>query len=831
MELLAPAGTWENFLAALESGADAIYMGGKVFNARSHAANFSSEELQEAVRLAHILDVDVYVTVNILIGDAEINELIAYLQELEAIGVDAIIVQDLAVARLARRVAPRLHLHGSTQMTASNLGTVQFLERLGFTRVVLARELSLEEITDICRAAKAEIEVFIHGALCVCYSGQCLMSSFIGGRSGNRGSCAQPCRLPYELLNDAGEVVNAANEGYIMSPKDLNYSEYMKELIEAGVASFKVEGRMKKESYVRQIIGTYRHIIDEAGEVTAEDTARLAEGFNRGFSTAYLQNTTGRAMITAVAPNNQGKEIGHATVRHGAMQLQLTEPVQCGDLLKVIHPAGRIAYVTVDKQWPLPEEQVDVKQAKAIHKGQPKKQKATHDSLYIYNDVRLEVVQSGRVYLAAKANSEAKRRGLQEFTRKHRVYAYLDGAEDAYPTLTLMMESGEAVTVSVDSYTVAIAKKAPTSPEKVREQLGRLGNTLFVLAEVTMPDAPYMWPSSVLNELRRKAVAELERLILERRQRKQMDGQAYPQDNDYSFATYANTTSEAPTVTVQTDEPEQVEAALLGGADRIVFGGDRLQRRPYDTNVYEAVVSLCRNARVPVVVATPRVVRESERTAYYDTLRHIVAAKPDAISVHFLGALEWLQALGYTGAVEGDSSLQVFNSEAVAMLEELGLSGVVASQEATLQQVGVMAKRSRIPISCIVQGYTELMISEYCVINAFAGIGCKTNCPAPCLTGRYRLRDRKGVEFPLRTDPYCRMHIMNSRELDMRAYVPELLRKGVADFRIDARQRNVKWVTDIVTEYKALIAGQKQAPPKSAGADVITRGHYFKGIF
>lgn len=283
MELLAPAGTSENFLAALEAGADAIYLGGKVFNARANAANFDIEELEEAVRLAHLLNVSVFVTVNILVGDTELSDLKTYLQELERIHVDAIIVQDLAVAELAKKVAPKLHLHASTQLTATNLGTVRFLERMGFTRVVLAREMSLAEIEHICKEAKAEIEVFVHGALCVCYSGQCLMSSFIGGRSGNRGACAQPCRLPYELLDGKGQAVNGADEAYIMSSKDLNYSEHMSELMAAGVASFKVEGRMKKASYVREVIGSYRTIIDRAGQSTKKEQARLKEGFNRGF--------------------------------------------------------------------------------------------------------------------------------------------------------------------------------------------------------------------------------------------------------------------------------------------------------------------------------------------------------------------------------------------------------------------------------------------------------------------------------------------------------------------------------------------------------------------
>ena len=190
---------------------------------------------------------------------------------------DAIIVQDLAVAKLAQRVAPKLHLHGSTQMTAATLDAVRFYESLGFTRVVLARELSLPEIEHICKNCTAEIEVFVHGALCVCYSGQCLMSSFIGGRSGNRGACAQPCRLPYELLDSSGTSLLPKHEAYLLSPKDLNYSEHMNELVAAGVTSFKVEGRMKKVSYVRQVIGTYRHILDTA-HMDAADADALASG-------------------------------------------------------------------------------------------------------------------------------------------------------------------------------------------------------------------------------------------------------------------------------------------------------------------------------------------------------------------------------------------------------------------------------------------------------------------------------------------------------------------------------------------------------------------------
>lgn len=246
MELLAPAGNLENFIAALEAGCDAIYLGGKAFSARAKASNFSIEELEKLVRIAHIKGVVIYVAVNIVISDQELDALETYIRELDRIGVDGIIVQDVAALCVAKRVSKHLEIHASTQMTASNLATVEYLYRLGMNRVVLSRELSLEEIRYITQHTRAEIEVFVHGALCVSYSGQCLMSSFIGGRSGNRGACAQPCRLPYTLLTQHGEVVPGTKDSYLMSPKDLNYAEYMKDLMDMGVASFKVEGRMKK---------------------------------------------------------------------------------------------------------------------------------------------------------------------------------------------------------------------------------------------------------------------------------------------------------------------------------------------------------------------------------------------------------------------------------------------------------------------------------------------------------------------------------------------------------------------------------------------------------
>ena len=807
MELLAPAGTMENFMAALESGADAIYLGGKVFNARAHAANFGIDELREAVRLAHILDVSVYVTVNILIGDTELKDLEQYIKDLDSIGVDAIIVQDLAVAEIAKRVAPNIHLHGSTQMTAATLDAVRFYESLGFTRVVLARELSLKEIQHICKHCKAEIEVFVHGALCVCYSGQCLMSSFIGGRSGNRGACAQPCRLPYELLDSKGESVLPKHEAYLLSPKDLNYSEHMNELVAAGVTSFKVEGRMKKVSYVRQVIGTYREILDEAS-IHENQRKALASGFNRGFSTAYLEDTVGRQMMTVVAPNHQGKPIGESYTKKGEVYLSLTEPIEQGSLVKILQSNGSVTYYTVDDEWTCVSD--------TLYKGRP-----------------AEGLAVGQLYLASTPKN-TKSRGLQEFTRKYDMSVYLSvgsNGETNYTELTAILDSGLSVTVT-NEYVPAIANKVPTSLEKVTEQLGRLGNTLFRLSYVDIPDGPYMWPASVLNALRRDAVTALETALIthhvESWQALQVTG-----DVDYDFkAQHELSYDTCPMISARVDEIEGVKAAISGGAQKIVFGGDRLSRTPYALSIYDEVARLCAQSDVICTFATPRVVKDDEVEAYKRTLEAIVQSHPDSISIHVPQALLWLRELGYTGAIEADTGLNIFNTPTLHFWEQLHISCVNPSQELTLKQITELAKHSHVPIETMIHGYTEMMISEYCAIASFVGTGSKVNCPMPCVKESYSLKDRKGEIFPIRTDPYCRMHIMNSHEMDMRAYVPMLLQKGISILRIDGRHMKPSYVKDIVSQYVGIATGTMEAPPKKIDSqgESITRGHYFRGI-
>lgn len=304
MELLAPAGSRAALHAAVQSGADAVYLGGSEFGARYSAENFSIEEMKTWVDYCHLYGVDVHVTVNTLIKEKEIERFTEYIKKLNNIGVDALIVQDIGAARVIKKTIPDMVLHASTQMTVTSLEGVKYLENMGFSRVVLARELSEKEIEHICKNAKAEIEVFVHGAICMCYSGQCLMSSILGGRSGNRGRCAQPCRLPYELVERGKGTV----KGYLLSPKDMALVNELGTLKQIGVKSLKIEGRLKRAEYVSAVVGVYRKYLDSNKTVSKQDMQELLDAFSRtGFTDGYFKGNLGKNMMSHDTPSNSSE--------------------------------------------------------------------------------------------------------------------------------------------------------------------------------------------------------------------------------------------------------------------------------------------------------------------------------------------------------------------------------------------------------------------------------------------------------------------------------------------------------------------------------------------
>lgn len=803
-ELLAPAGSLEQVLIAINTGADAVYLGGKLFNARKFAHNLDDVELQEAVQTAHVFGVKIYVTVNVLIADAELTELAAYLRKLDAVQVDGIIVQDMAVAALARDIVPLLPLHGSTQMTVADLNGVRLLEALGFTQVVLAREVSLEEIRYICTNTSMAIEVFVHGASCMSYSGQCLMSSFIGGRSGNRGACAQPCRLPYRLM--AGRDILTRQEKYLLSLKDLNALPYIDALIDAGVSSFKIEGRMKGTGYVRSVVHAYRRVIDahcrphkDRYQILQTSLEMVEESFNRMYQQDFLTHRVGRRTITEKAGGNQGHRIGIITICRGNMaEAVLDEPVSTGDMVKILNQDGR--------------ECIDEVRS-ALGSFMDKKRFTL--------EFRRSDLHTGILYRLARR--EDRSGGSVGLTRRLPLYFHVDITAEGVLRLTAWDEAGHTAEFSSE-YIVQKAAKRPATAAWIYNQLNRLGDTPFVLADASIWDETYMIPSSVLNTLRRQAVKMIKQNVLREYTR--------PRSHRIVLSAVTGTVADCIPdldIAVRCDSLLGVEAAVRGGAGRIIFGGESYCHCSFSLSAWQQAVQAAHQHGVSLWAATPRIICQNTAVAVRDEIKWALQSGVDGIYAGAMSVLMLARELQVQVPVYADWPLNIFNSKAAAEYQRLGCAGLTLSPEATLRQIRHIVQNSDCPIEVLVQGKLEMMVTEYCSLAAFAGTGNKTACPGVCTTSAFTLKDRHDELFPIVTDQYCRNHILNSRDLDMVPYFSELSRSGIALLRIEGRGRSTAWIESITKQYRRLCDGT-ETMLFSKEDRKVTRGHFFRGI-
>lgn len=801
MELLAPAGSIKHLRIALDAGADAVYLGGKLFNARSSAANLDESELREATKLCHLYGAKLYVTVNILIADNEMRDLKAYLLFLAEIGVDAIIVQDIGVAGLAQKVAPELEIHASTQMTVTNLEGVCFLANYGFTRVVLARELSIEEVREIVKLSPIEIEVFIHGAICVCYSGQCLMSSMIGGRSGNRGDCAQPCRLPYDLLDAAGNTINPANEKYIMSPKDMISDAYIQELREIGVASLKIEGRMKRVDYVQQVVSTYRAIMDaQISDSKAHKT--LQESFNRGYTDVYWRDDVGKELITGFAPNRHGKIIGQlkkiSKNRNEAL-FSLSEKPGPG-VLKYIAADGSMQYILSDK------------------KGRVHWQDT---SCWIHYD-KLPLKEG---YLYWQNDDTAGLSGeMKDLQNKIPIQMDLEAIIGEPVVLRITDADGNQVMVRND-FVVEEAHTRPTDLEMIAGQLGRLGNTVFMMESIKATTGNYMIPKSVLNHLRTEGIAKLEKLRIglnkKRMQRVNIlleREQSNDRPDDFTG------------VSVHVRNPQELAVAVKAGAREIVYGGESYRHLPFLEKEYEEASQVCKRQRVRFGIAMPRIQRQKENILAHRLWHRISQIVPDFLVLCSYGDYEGYRHEQLRIPFTIDASLNVFNTAAQKVWEALGTSRIMLSVELTLSQIRAMGRNRSVPLEIYACGRTEMMVTENCVINAYVNGAAKKICPGTCMNGNYRLRDRMGKNFPLVTDQFCRMHILNSEVTDVLPHVHKLHSAGVNVFRIDAGGISLSELAAVIQNYNLVLTGRAAVGDIKSPFKSVTRGHLFRGI-
>ncbi|WP_084576955.1 DUF3656 domain-containing protein [Sporomusa malonica] len=830
IELLAPVGSKEALVAAIEGGADAIYLGGKMFGARHYAPNFTDDELAEAVRFAHLRGVLVFVTVNTLLDDSELSALVDYLRHLYDIGVDAIIVQDLGVAVVAKKVVPNLPLHASTQMTAHNLEGVNFLADLGFERVVLARELPLTDIEYICKNSSVEIETFIHGALCISYSGQCLMSSMIGGRSGNRGRCAQPCRLPYTLVDASGnDVLSQADAGeYLLSPKDFNTIEILPKLIEAGVASFKIEGRMKRPEYVAVVVDAYRRAIERYLEkrdnygVSQQDKKDLAQIFNRDFTTAHLYGKNGRNMMSDRRPNNRGVRVGRVLSYQAAGKIaviKLDEPLAIGDIIEFWVKVGGRVNVTVRAMTvngsPVTEAQANT--AVAISVSSP-----VRDNDRVFKVFDAKLMERARAYFG---RAEAVRRIPVDVTVT---------VEEGKPMVISLQDSEGFTGQAQTAFIAEKALKRPLTPDTIAKQIERMGTTIFSLTNLDCSiQGEVMVPISEINDARRRAVEQLEAARLAKFDRPEL-----PKDKAIgALVPQVRTTSpgKKPELVVNVDAVDKLKVAVDSGADIIMFGGECFGKRALSAEEYQNAAAYVRQHGRKIVFNTPRLVQQSQIPEIKENVFLFNEIKPDAISVGNIGTLQMLKEFT-TIPLHGDYPLNIYNSVTAKYFSDLGLASLTFSPELNFAQVEELAAKKLAPVECLVHGYLTLMISDYCMPGSFLGGQDIKNCDQACLRGQYWIKDRMNELFPIATDQFCRMHILNAKELSMLPHIPRLMRAGLSRLRFEAKYSSIKEVARITRLYRELIDQGERHPlilqDKTASAEHehITRGHYFRGV-
>lgn len=825
VELLAPAGSREALVAAVENGANAIYLAGNAFGARAYASNFDREALREAIHFAHLRKVAIHVTVNTIVADEEMEPLRDYLRFLYEAGADAVLVQDLGVARVAHETVPDLPLHASTQMSVSSLEGVRALAELGFTRVVLARELSLKEIRHICAHAPIEIETFMHGALCVCYSGQCLMSSMIGGRSGNRGRCAQPCRLPYTLVDEKGQDVLGDKAGsYLLSPRDLSTIDVIPDLIEAGVSSLKIEGRMKRPEYVATVVRTYREAIDTyyAGKgyaVTQEERDDLAQIFNRDFTTAYLEGRPGKAMMSDRRSNNRGLLIGRVTAYDWDARIvtvKLSGRLGLGDQVDFWVKVGGRVTATISALTDAKGRAVEEGQAGDTVSFAIPSAARDHDRVFKVYDARL-MERAKETYTSGAP------------VRRIPVAIAVRAAIGEPLTVTLCDAEGHRGEGRTD-FIGESARKRPLSEEIIRKQVSRLGTSVYEMKSLHCDIAgEVMVPMSEINEARRKAVEALDALRL-----KEIEAREHRPEPKFTDR-IARPTPKKAHFLVAVDTLGKAEAALAAGADGILFGGESYEHRVIAPEEYERAWQMAREAGARIDFNTPRIVHDGQQKHVERLLAAFAAFPPDAVHVHNIAMLALVRRLT-DFAIHADYSLISYNKQTLAFLKDYGVAGATLSPELTAKEIRQLAKESPLPLTCIVHGRLELMVSNYCVTGSFLG-GCGEGpCTQPCTRGHFALKDRKDALFPLAMDQFCHMHVLNSKVLSMMPHAMKFRAAGIETMQIEAKAMGEKEIAAIVKAYRKAMAFPEEPAEaqlswihEQEGKD-ITRGHYFRGV-
>ncbi len=799
VEILAPAGSMECLKAAIAAGADAVYTGGALFGARAYAHNLTEEELLEAIDYVHLHGRRLYLTVNTLIKDREMEkQMYDYLLPYYRQGLDAVIVQDIGLFRFIRKHFPDLPIHASTQMTLTGVDGAKFLEKEGAQRIVTSRELSMAEVKKIADETELEIESFVHGALCYCYSGQCLFSSFIGGRSGNRGQCAQPCRLLYR-------TPEAKRPQYLLSLKDICTLELIPEMIESGIYSFKIEGRMKKPEYAAAVAFQYRKYADlylkyyeecpaeedpaayamKKYRVREEDRQMLLDLYNRGgFHTGYYHTQNGREMISLNRPNHAGVPAVKVLAKKGRnVTAKALTDLYPQDIIELPMRKGR--------------EKADNYTCKdAVRKGMNVQIPVFADTPFKRDEIWMRTRNSTLIDT------------LREEFVNGKIKERICGTFRLYPqekaTLTVKCRDAE-ITVAGEKAQEALSQ--PMSRERIEKQLRKTGNTEFEFSFLKAEIGEKVFlPMQSLNELRREALETLEKVICEKYRR---SGEVKDPEEDKTELSMEEEVLSGWTASVRT--AEQMEVILEEEAIGRIYVDCTMFPRIWEKDSYVEWITKVHAAGKEIYLVMPYIFRERTRKQYEAAYNRIFGAGWDGILIANYESFAFLKEHGYTGRIMTDYNLYEFNQESRKFWKEKGVFEFTAPVELTERELQDLRVKDG---EVIVYGYLPMMISAGCIQKTTRG--CLKKSGQTTITDRYR------NPFVVKNEcDYCYNILYNYVPLYLGDRMEEVYQIGPGRIRLmftTERQQEVKQILSAYFEGKELPEG------------TYTRGHWKRGI-
>lgn len=719
-ELLVPVGDFECLKAAVQNGADAVYLGSSDFNARNSATNFELDKLEEAIDYAHLRNVKVYLTLNTLIKNNEFSSAINLAESAYKFGIDAIIVQDLGLGCYLIKNFPKLHIHASTQMTCHNLDGAKFLDKLGFKRIVLSRELSIDEINYIKSNISCEIEVFVHGALCISYSGQCLYSSLIGGRSGNRGRCAQGCRLPYKLLKNDSVIDN----GYLLSTRDLCSLDILNKLVDINVDSFKIEGRMKSPEYVAIVTKIYRKYLDKILEnnsdfiVEPTDKLSLLQVFNRGgFSTGHLENQANRNLICKEKPNHMGVLLGticQYNKNKGHILISLKTPISVGDT---------ISFEKENTSYKVSELMKNDKNITVSNIGDKVTLGRMKGNIHI----------GDKVYkLSSKSLSLAAKSTFASENKKIALNAVLDLHLDEPIRLKIFDNIGNEFEILSDEMP-DVAINYPISKEKLEEQLAKTNNTPFFFKniKINMDNNLYVPHISKINELRRNALQKYSNFITNKYKRN-FDISFF--ENEYKYFTHTSD-----------------KICLLLNKLNINYDYSKLKNIDklyiplefFMLNEYKDIINILQNT-FAVYIYMPPIIKSNFNNLFKNAIES--ATKNYNIKGFVISNIGYLELLkDYNDKYEfvANYTMNIFNNHTI---DELNCNVITLSPELNKEEINDISKKTNLQTEFIVYGNIPLMYSSYCMLGK--SNKCFPDCKQFCRENdKYYLQDRMNFKF------------------------------------------------------------------------------------